>query len=180
MEQNYIKGIFKQHFMRSIFPLVAVFGACAFAVPGARAAVPADFAKTFTVTVPHGLADETLTSFPLLLRLGTSIDGFDYADFRQDGADILITDASGNALPYELENWDTNGESRLWVRVPSVAEGTTLAVYYGTEESVALSEKLGLTGQLLCAKTLEFHHPITDQPLRVESRLEVNIWEESK
>jgi 23S rRNA-/tRNA-specific pseudouridylate synthase len=51
---------------------------------------------------------------------------------------------------------------------------------YGTEESVALSEKLGLTGQLLCAKTLEFHHPITDQPLRVESRLEVNIWEESK
>ncbi|MBR2941716.1 MAG: DUF2341 domain-containing protein, partial [Kiritimatiellae bacterium] len=109
-------------------------------MPGARAAVPADFAKTFTVTVPGGLADETLTSFPLLLRLGTSIDGFDYADFRQDGADILITDASGNALPYELENWDTNGESRLWVRVPSVAEGTTLAVYYGTEESVAPSE----------------------------------------
>jgi 23S rRNA pseudouridine1911/1915/1917 synthase len=49
---------------------------------------------------------------------------------------------------------------------------------YGTEEAIVLSEKLGLTGQLLCAKTLEFHHPITDQPLRVESRLEVNIWEE--
>jgi hypothetical protein len=104
--------------------------------------VPADFAKTFTVTVPTGLVDEneTLTSFPLLLRLGTGIIGFDYADFRQDGADILITDASGNALPYELENWDTNGESRLWVRVPSVAEGTTLAVYYGTAESVAPPE----------------------------------------
>ena len=51
---------------------------------------------------------------------------------------------------------------------------------YGTEEAIVLSERLGLTGQLLCAKTLEFHHPITDQPLRVESRLEVNIWEESK
>ena len=51
---------------------------------------------------------------------------------------------------------------------------------YGTEEAIVLSEKLDLTGQLLCAKTLEFHHPITDQPLRVESRLEVNIWEESK
>ena len=51
---------------------------------------------------------------------------------------------------------------------------------YGTEEAIVLSEKLGLTGQLLCAKTLEFHHPITDQPLRVESHLEVNIWEESK
>ena len=51
---------------------------------------------------------------------------------------------------------------------------------YGTEDAIVLSAKLGLTGQLLCAKTLEFHHPITDQPLRVESRLEVNIWEESK
>ena len=46
---------------------------------------------------------------------------------------------------------------------------------YGTEESVALSKLLGLTGQMLCAKTLEFNHPITDQPLRVESRLECEL-----
>ena len=117
--------------------LFASLFACALAAPEARAAVPADFAKTFTVTVPSGLADETLTSFPLLLRLGTGIAGFNYADFQQAGADILVRDANGNALPYELENWDTAGESRLWVRVPSVAAGTTLSVYYGTAETVA-------------------------------------------
>ena len=129
-------------FSKTFKQLSAMLFVCALAAPSARAAVPSDFAKTFTVTVPAGLVDagETLTSFPLLLRLGTGIDGFDYADFRQDGADILVQDASGNALPYELENWDTNGESRLWVRVPSVAEGTTLTVYYGTAESVAPSE----------------------------------------
>lgn len=51
---------------------------------------------------------------------------------------------------------------------------------YGTAQSIALSQSLGLTGQMLCAKTLEFRHPITEEPLRVESRLEVNIWEELK
>ena len=130
-------------FSKTFKQLSAMLFVCALAAPSARAAVPSDFAKTFTVTVPTGLVDagETLTSFPLLLRLSTGgIDGFDYADFRQNGADILVQDASGNALPYELENWDTNGESRLWVRVPSVAEGTTLTVYYGTAESVAPSE----------------------------------------
>ena len=118
--------------MKRILPLLLAVAALS-----ARAAVPADFSKKFTVTVPAGLTDETLSSFPLLLRLGTGIAGFDYADFRQAGADILVEDANENALPYELENWDTAGESRLWVRVPSVAAGTTLTVYYGTAETVA-------------------------------------------
>ena len=142
MKHTHAEGsgsILKSRFARGLFPLMAALLACALAAPKARAAVPADFAKTFTVTVPAGLVDagETLTSFPLLLRLGTGIAGFDYADFRQAGADILVTDASANALPFELENWDTAGESRLWVRVPSVAAGTTLSVYYGTKETVS-------------------------------------------
>ena len=129
-------------FERSIFSLAVAVFTCMLALAEVRAAVPADFAKNFTVTVPAGLVDGSapLASFPLLVRLGNNITGFDYADFRQDGADIFVQDANGNALPYELENWDTNGESRLWVRVPSVAEGTTLTVYYGSAESVAPSE----------------------------------------
>lgn len=95
-----------------------------------------DFAKTFTVTVPAGFADAPVADFPLLVRLGSGIQGFDYADFRQNGADILVTDTDGQPLPHELENWDTNGESRLWVQVPSVAEGTTIRVYYGTDATV--------------------------------------------
>lgn len=46
---------------------------------------------------------------------------------------------------------------------------------YGTEESFALSQRLGLTGQLLCAKSLEFNHPITHRPIRVESNLECEL-----
>ena len=45
---------------------------------------------------------------------------------------------------------------------------------YGSEESRALSAKLGLSSQQLCAKTLEFTHPVTKTPLLLESRLDVS------
>ena len=120
--------------------LVAVAAiAFSIAAPSAHATEPNDFAKMFTATVTNGLvnADSTLSDFPLLIRLGSGIDGFDYADFKQNGVDIMVTDSNGTELPFELENWDTAGESRLWVRVPSVATGTELTVYYGTTETVS-------------------------------------------
>ena len=46
---------------------------------------------------------------------------------------------------------------------------------YGTEASFARSQSLGLTGQLLCAHSLEFRHPITGQPMTVESQLSCQI-----
>lgn len=46
---------------------------------------------------------------------------------------------------------------------------------YATEASLALSQRLGLTGQLLCAHRLEFQHPMTDQVMTVQSRLQCAI-----
>ena len=40
---------------------------------------------------------------------------------------------------------------------------------YGSEESMAYSEKLGITTQLLCAKRLEFTHPLTGERMGLES-----------
>ena len=44
---------------------------------------------------------------------------------------------------------------------------------YGTEESMAYSAKLGIQTQLLCAKRLEFSHPITGEPLTLDSKMNV-------
>jgi 23S rRNA-/tRNA-specific pseudouridylate synthase len=44
---------------------------------------------------------------------------------------------------------------------------------YNTESSVDLSAQLGLTHQLLCAKRLEFDHPITSKPTVLESSMDV-------
>ena len=45
---------------------------------------------------------------------------------------------------------------------------------YGNEESQHFSADFGLSSQTLCAKRLEFVHPITDQPIFVESRMDVD------
>ena len=42
---------------------------------------------------------------------------------------------------------------------------------YCSQASLEASARLGLTHQLLCAKSLEFHHPITHSPLYLESKM---------
>ena len=44
---------------------------------------------------------------------------------------------------------------------------------YGSPESLAYSEDLGLSSQALCAKSLRFIHPITGEELILESNMEV-------
>ena len=46
---------------------------------------------------------------------------------------------------------------------------------YATEASLARSKSLGLSGQLLCAYSLEFYHPMTDQPITVKTGLKCEI-----
>ena len=44
---------------------------------------------------------------------------------------------------------------------------------YGSEESQKMSEAMGFSTQLLCAKKLEFTHPIAGEPVVLESKLSV-------
>jgi 23S rRNA pseudouridine1911/1915/1917 synthase len=44
---------------------------------------------------------------------------------------------------------------------------------YGTEASQALSQTLGLPTQLLCARSLALPHPITKEPLSLQSQMDV-------
>ena len=44
---------------------------------------------------------------------------------------------------------------------------------YSSEDSAALSEKWGCSTQLLCAKSLEFIHPVTGERLHLETNMDV-------
>ena len=44
---------------------------------------------------------------------------------------------------------------------------------YGSPESLAYSLELGLSAQALCARSLEFTHPITGETLHLESKMDV-------
>ena len=92
---------------------------------------PASFDKfaTFTVTGYVGVTE--LENFPVLVRLSEgSPVGFAYADCAADGSDIRFTDSVGNLIPHEIDTWNTNGTSLIWVRVPVLTDGATFDMYY--------------------------------------------------
>ena len=51
---------------------------------------------------------------------------------------------------------------------------------YGSAESRNFSEELGLPHQLLCAKRLEFPHPLTGDKMILESKLDAELTEEGR
>ncbi|MGH7978784.1 MAG: DUF2341 domain-containing protein, partial [Limisphaerales bacterium] len=66
---------------------------------------------------------ETLTDFPVLVNLSTNLPGFSYRQFASPaGGDLRFADERGiTPLPYEIDHWNTNGISSVWVNVPSLS-----------------------------------------------------------
>ncbi len=97
-------------------------------------------AATMSLAAPRKAADITvsgytgstpLENFPVLVRISPErIFGFSYADCVADGRDIAFEDAQGNALDREIDTWNPNGESLVWVRVPSLANNMALTLTY--------------------------------------------------
>jgi hypothetical protein len=76
---------------------------------------------------------ETLLDFPVLVRLGTNLPGFSYAQFASpnDGADLRFTSASGRELPFQIDQWNPSGQSLVWVQVPSLTTNDYITAYWG-------------------------------------------------
>ncbi|KKU82931.1 MAG: hypothetical protein UY09_C0001G0005 [Parcubacteria group bacterium GW2011_GWA2_47_8] len=84
------------------------------------------------LTINNSASTETLTNFPLLVALNSS--RVTYANTQDAGQDIRFTDANGQQLDYEIENWNEAATSNVWVRVPSITAASTgeyIYMYYG-------------------------------------------------
>ena len=92
------------------------------------------FNKKIPITVSGYTGTETLLDFPVLVTLAEkSPTGFSYDDCATDGSDMRFADATGSLLSHEIETWNPNGTSYIWVKVPSiVGKTTTFSGYYGT------------------------------------------------
>lgn len=71
------------------------------------------------------VAGATLTNFPVAVRFRNGMGGttFDYATFAsRSGGDLRFSgpDKASN-VDFEIEKWNTNGESLVWVKFPSVS-----------------------------------------------------------
>lgn len=74
------------------------------------------------------------TGFPLLVTLSTNrIPGFSYGQFATPNrTDLRIVSGAGQAeYSYEVERWNTNGDSHLWTRVQTLATDSVVYVYWG-------------------------------------------------
>jgi len=78
---------------------------------------------------------ETLTNFPALVVLSTNIAAFKYSDFvSPNGYDLrFIGSNMFQTLNYEIDTWNTNGLSCVWVQVPTLASSNDyIWAYYGS------------------------------------------------
>ena len=120
----------------------AVAGLCAALFsPGALLADPVDwtqYERSFNISFPGYTGSETLTDFPVLVRLSAELNDFKYSKCKvQNGGDLRFSDESGNLLAHEIDTWNPSGESLVWVKVPSLNADTKIVVHYGCDSPVA-------------------------------------------
>ena len=102
--------------------------------------VPTDYARRIPAVLSGYAGTDTLTNFPVLVKLAAGTPaGFDYADCAEDGADIRFASPDGTVLPHEIDTWNTNGESFVWVKIPAISgTATAFSMYYAASDPAAL------------------------------------------
>ena len=132
--------------MKRFFQIFAV--ALCFAVPEAKAVdslTMADFNHKIKLSVAGYTGTETLTNFPVLVRISESgIPGFQYEDTSAwnnahdttYGHDLAFFAEDGTRLASEKDTWVHNGESLAWVKIPRLAQGFTFYMCYNVASGV--------------------------------------------
>jgi hypothetical protein len=94
-----------------------------------------------TLTVNSGQAPSILSDFPLLVSISNDQDLQAHVA-SSDGRDIIFTDPA-NTLQYpsEIENYSrSQGTLVAWVKVPSLADGTEIKMWYGIDAGPSKSD----------------------------------------
>lgn len=87
-----------------------------------------DWSKRMAITVNNLDQATAFTNMPVLIRLNSS--KISYADFLAGGADVRFTlDDHTTSLNYEIESWNSTGESLVWVRIPTISASSQLTIY---------------------------------------------------
>ena len=109
-------------------------------LPGPTSATFAKGAK-FTVagyTNATGIARAELQNFPVLVRIAENSPlGFSYNDLvsKATGADIAFVDMDGTGLPFEIDTWNPEGTSLVWVSLPKMTNGAEFVMCWGSATS---------------------------------------------
>ena len=85
----------------------------------------------FTCELSFPQAPSTaLANFPVLVRLAENAPtGFHYADCPTASC-IWFTDENDDAFPCDVDTWDDEGESLVWVSVPSLSSSAKITMHW--------------------------------------------------
>lgn len=95
--------------------------------------IPDPWAKRRKITIDNSAQAETLTNFPLMVRVDSA--RIDYANTQDAGQDLQFRAADGQTvLSHEVEKWNESGSSYAWVKIPQIDASSATGyiwMYYG-------------------------------------------------
>lgn len=103
------------------------------------------FTDSVTLKITGYQGTETLTNFPMLVRISeTRAIGFLYDRATRNGLPELgFSDTDGNILKFDVELWNPAGESLVWVQVqklrpydPATGAATEIQMYWHRQEGI--------------------------------------------
>jgi VCBS repeat-containing protein len=77
------------------------------------------FAYSHKLVLNNQDQTSALNNFPVMVKLNSS--RVNYSDIKANGDDLRFYDSACNLIPYEIERWNTAGDSTVWVKVPTIA-----------------------------------------------------------
>ena len=101
----------------------------------------ADFANKIGKSVAgYGETRNALANFPVLVRITSE----QAQGCRDDGADLQFTSLDGKTVyPHEIDVWNPQGESTVWVRLPEMKNGTLFVMHWGDADYEGASFEKG-------------------------------------
>ncbi|NLB54325.1 MAG: DUF2341 domain-containing protein, partial [Lentisphaerae bacterium] len=94
-----------------------------------------DWHKCMPITFSGYSKSETLINFPALIIFEETDEGagFHHSDFKSPPyGDLRFTSENMHTqLDFEVESWDLNGKSHVWVKIPELTQDTKIYAFWG-------------------------------------------------
>lgn len=126
--------------MKQIKKMMAVVMTLVVGTAMADAVDWSQYSHSFSIAFPGYSGSETLTDFPVLVKLSAELNDFQYSECKlANGGDLRFSDSEGNLLSHEIDTWNPSGVSLVWVKVPSFNARTVIKAYYGNATPAAVT-----------------------------------------
>ena len=130
-------------FLKRRGSMLATICVAALLGPGVANADPVDWTQydcSLNISFPGYVGSTTLTDFPVLVKFSAELNNFKYSDCKvANGGDLRFSLPDGTLLQSEVDTWDPNGTSLVWVKVPQFNRQTKIIAHYGCATPVAVT-----------------------------------------